>query len=428
MFNMQNKVIHNIGWHIAGKVFQSLINLFVGLLTARYLGPNNYGLINYAAAYTSFFSAICTLGINSVIVKEFIDKPECEGKILGTSLVLRAISSVLSAIAIIGISLILDANEPETQLVVVLYSLSLCINIFEVFNYWFQSKLQAKKTAIASLAAYTLTAIYKVGLLALSKPVGYFAVATSLDYLCVAVILVVFYIQEGGKRLSFSWTYGKQLLSKSQYYIWAGLMVAIYAQTDKLMLKQLVNETEIGYYSTALSLCNVWGFVLSAIITSMNPVIMQAHSVDNTKFIRLNSMLYSIIFYISSFVSLVFFFGGKIIISMMYGEAYLPAETSLKILTWQTGFSYLGVARNTWIVCENKQKYLSCLYTSGALTNVVLNILFIPNYGASGAAFASLVAQIVTTLIAPFFIKAIRRNSFMMLDGILFRWIGLPPN
>lgn len=419
--NISNRVIKNAGWMIAGKISQSLINLIVGLLTARYLGPANYGLISYASAYTTFFSSICTLGINSVIVKELIDAPEKEGEVLGTSLGLRAISSALSAITIVGISFLLDANEPETQLVVALYSVSVIFHIFEVFDYWFQSRLQSKKSAMASLAAYVITSLYKIILLILDKPVTYFALATSVDYICIAAILVGLYIRENGKKLSFSWDYGKDLLGKSCHYILSGLMVAVYAQTDKIMLKQMISDTENGYYATALSLCNVWCFILSAIISSLNPIIMQAHKEDKKKFGRLNRLLYCIVFYISAVVSVCFTVLGEWLIPVMYGEAYLPAAMPLKILTWQTAFSYLGVARNAWIVCENKQKYLKYIYISAALANVVLNWLFIPVWGASGAAFASLAAQITTVMIAPFFIKQMRENSVMMVDAILLK-------
>ena len=420
---INNKVAKNAAWLIAGRVFQSLINLLVGLLTARYLGPGNYGLISYAAAYTTFFTAICTLGINSVIVKELIDDPENEGRTLGTALGLRAVTSILSALAIIGISCILDAKEPETQLVVALYSISLCINIFEVFAYWFQSRLQSKKAAIASLAAYSLTAIYKLVLLFLHMPTAYFAVATSIDYLCVAVILIAFYRIEKGKKLSFSWDYGKQLLGRSRYYISAGLMVAIYTQTDKIMLKQLIGETAIGYYSTALSLCNAWCFLLTAVITSMEPVILRSFQEDKAKFLRLNCALYSIVFYLSCFVSVGFMLFGNWLVPLLYGETYLPAAAPLRILTWQTAFSYLGVARNTWIVCENRQKYLSGLYFSAALVNVLLNFLLIPPFGASGAAFASLAAQAAIILVIPFFMEPLRENAALIVDAILLKWL-----
>lgn len=84
---------------------------FVGLLTARYLGPSNFGLINYAATYTSFFASFCTLGINSVIVKNFVDHPDEEGETVGSAIVLRTVSSVLSVLMMVCITLIADKER-----------------------------------------------------------------------------------------------------------------------------------------------------------------------------------------------------------------------------------------------------------------------------------------------------------------------------
>ena len=420
---LANKTAKNAGWLIGGKVAQMLINLVVGLLTARYLGPSNYGLINYALAYTAFFSTFCTLGINSVLVKEFIDHPGEEGRILGTSLTLRAVSSFLSAVVIVCIVSIADAGEPTTILVVALSSIGVIFHVFEIFNHWFQSRLQSRVTAIVTLIAYVITAIYKIILLVTGKNVVWFALATSVDYFCVAVFLVSAYRKHGGGKLSFSWEYGKQILRKSCHFILPGLMVAVYGQTDKIMLKHMISEAEIGYYSTAVSLCSVWCFILSAIIDSVVPSIMEANNTNHALFEKRNKQLYAIVFYVSIFVSLCFTVFGRLAVSILYGEAYLPAAGPLRIITWYTAFSYLGVARNAWIVCKNRQKYLIYVYLSAAVGNVILNLIFIPIWGASGAAMASLAAQILTTMVVPFFIKELKENSKLMMDAILLRGI-----
>lgn len=420
---LENKIVKNASWLIGGKVIQMLINLVVGLLTARYLGPSNYGLINYALAYTAFFSAFCTLGINSVLVKELIDHPGEEGRILGTSLGLRAGSSFLSAIVIVCIVCIADVGEPTTILVVALSSIGVIFHIFEVFNYWFQSKLQSRVTAIVTLIAYIVTAAYKVILLVTGKSVVWFAFATSVDYICVAVLLLLAYKKHNGIRLDFSWDYGKQVLRKSCHFILPSLMVVIYGQTDKIMLKHMISDAEIGYYSTAVSLCSVWCFVLAAIIDSVYPSIMEANNTDEALFVKRNKQLYAIVFYVSLFVSLCFTVLAKPVISILYGNAYLPAVTPLRIITWYTAFSYLGVARNAWIVCKDRQRYLIYVYMSAAIGNVVLNLIFIPIWGASGAAVASLTAQILTTMVVPFFIEGLRENSKLMVKAILLRGI-----
>lgn len=419
----KNKIIKNAGWLIGGKIIQALINLVVGLLTARYLGPSNYGLINYALAYTAFFSAFCTLGINSVLVKEFVDHPGKEGEVLGTSLVLRAVSSLLSAVVIVCIVSIADAGEPTTILVVVLSSLGVVFQIFEVFNYWFQSKLRSKVTAIVTLIAYAVTAAYKVFLLITGKSVVWFAFAASVDYICIAVLLLLAYKKCGGGKLVFSRGYGKEILKKSCFFILPILMVGVYGQADKIILKHMISEAEIGYYSTAVSLCSAWCFVLSAIIDSIYPSIMEANNVDAALFEKRNKQLYAIVFYLSVFVSVCFTVLAKPVIRIMYGAAYLPAATPLRIITWYTAFSYLGVARNAWVVCKDRQRYLVYVYLVSAVCNLGLNLLLIPRWGASGAAAAALVTQVLSAVVVPAFIKGLRANVRMMVDAILLRGI-----
>lgn len=421
---LKRKTVKNAGYLILGRVIQMVFGLVIGLLTARYLGPSNYGLINYAGAYTAFFAAVCTLGINNVLVKEFIDHPGEEGKVIGTTLGLRAVSSVLSSIIIIAITSILDANEPTTKLVVSLASIGMVFNIAETFNYWFQSRLESKITAGATLCAYLISSAYKVFLLITGKSVAYFVLVSSLDYLCLGIILFAQYRRHAGGKLQFSWSYGKTLLQRSCHFILASLMVSIYGQTDKLMLKQMINDAEIGYYSTAVALCSMWCFVLSAVIDSAYPSIMEAAKNENESlFKQRNVQLYAIVFYLAVFVSLCFTVLARPLISIMYGESYLPAIAPLRIITWYTAFSYLGVARNAWIVSKDRQKYLFGIYVSSAVANVILNYLLIPSMGASGAAIASLIAQVLTTLVVPFFMKDMRENSMLILDAILLKGI-----
>ncbi len=420
------KTVKNAGWLIGGRVAQMLISLVVGVLTARYLGPSDYGLIGYAGAYTAFFMSFCTLGINSVLVKEFIDNPEQEGTTIGTTLVLRAVSSLLSAIVIICIVLFMDAGETVTIAVVALCSIGVVFHIFETFNFWFQAHLNSKITAIATFSAYCVTALYRVILMITGKNVILFAFASSVDYICIAVVLLFAYKKYGGKRLGFSFKKAKHLLSKSHHFILSGLMVSIYGQTDKLMLKQMINDTEIGYYTTAVTVSNMWCFVLAAIIDSVYPSIMEANGKDEKLFKLRNRQLYAIVFYISVIVSLGFTVLAPLIISILYGKEFMGAINPLRIITWYTAFSYLGGARNAWMVCRDKQTYLKYIYILAAISNVILNLIFIPLWGASGAAIASLISQVLTSVVLPLFIKPLKENAVLMLEAILLKKIKNP--
>lgn len=418
----KSKEVKNAGWLIGGKVAQMLLSLVVGTISARYLGPSNYGLIGYGNALIGFFMSFCTLGINSIIVKEFFDHPEEKGKALGSGILMRILSSFCCMIMVIAISFVIDYGEWETVLVVALCSVSLLFHCFDTINYYFQSLHKSKITAIATFIAYVATATYKIILLILQKSVLWFAFASSVDYIVLAIFLVIAYKKNGGQKFSFSFQKGKSLLRVSYHYILSGMMVAIYGHTDALMLKQMLDEAAVGYYTTATTLCSMWTFILSAIIDSMYPTIVKHFKAgDQAGFEKKNRQLYAIIFYVSAFVSIMFLIFGKFGIRLLYGEAYIPAAAPLKVVTWYTAFSFFGVARNAWMVCNEKQRYLKYMYVGAAIINVGMNLIFIPLWGAAGAAFASLITQIATSIILPFFIKDLRPNAKLMLEAIILK-------
>lgn len=418
---LRNKEINNASWIIGGKIFQMTLSFIIGILTARYLGPGNYGTINYALAFVSFFSAFCTLGINNVIIKDFSDYPEQIGESLGTSLLLRALSSILSSLMIIGIVAVVDKDDPVTIIVAALCSFALLFQYFDTFNLWFQSRYQSKYSTIASSIAYICFSAYRITILVLHKNVCWFAFSTSVEYIVTAVFLIIAYRNNNGPKLKVSLLVAKRILSQSYHYILSGMMVAIYSQTDKIMLKQMLSESDVGCYSIATTLCDKWVFVLAAIIQSIYPTIISLHKRDEKLFERKNRQLYGIVFYLSVAVSILFCVFGDYIVLLLYGEAYRPAILPLKIVTWYTAFSYLGVARNAWIVCKGKQKYLKYMYLGAAGINVVLNFLFIRLWGVGGAALASLITQMFTSFGFPLLIKDMRPNAILMFEAIMLK-------
>lgn len=418
---LRNRTVKNAGWLIAGRIIHMLLSFVIGLLTARCLGPSNFGLINYAGAYVTFFTAFCTLGINAVIVKNLIDHPTEEGETVGTTIVLRLVSSFLSLLTIVGIVSVIDHDEPVAIVVVALYCISLLFQVFDTFSYWFQSKLLSKYYAIATTLSFAIASVYRAVLLFNGNSVEYFAVANSVDYCVMAVMLYVFYRIQHGPKLSFSIRKAKELLSVSVSYILSGLMVAVYGATDKLMLKQMLSEAAVGYYSLAVSVSVMWTFLLSAIIDSMKPTIMRYHNVNRAMYEKHNRLLYALIFYISLFASLGITLLAPLVVNILYGDAYAPAIGAVRIVVWYVAFSYLGVARDTWIVCERKQKYLKYIYLSSALINVALNFLLIPVFGVEGAAMATVVTQISTVFVVPLLFKDFRPNVKLIVEAIMLK-------
>lgn len=423
---LRGKMAHNAGWLIGAKVYQVAVNLFVSMLTARFLGPSNYGLINYAASFTALFTSVCTLGINSVLVNELLSQRHSQGKVLGSSIGLRLASSFFSVVTIVALACALNPGEKLTVIVVLIYSTTLIFQCFDTINYWYQAHLNSKTAAVIAAVGYTAASVYKIILLIAQKNVLWFAASHVVEYALVGVLLIISYCRDSGdnQKLRFSWRTGKGILSQSYHFILSGLMVAVYGQMDRIMLKSMLNEAAVGFYSAAAAVTTMWPFVLAAIIDSAKPVILAQYAVSEERFEKYLTRLYGAIVYVSVAVAVVITLLSKYIILILYGEAYLEAQSALCILCWDTAFSYLGVARSTWLVPQKKQKYEKYIAASGAVCNLILNAVLIPVWGVSGAAVATLLTQIFTNAIVGFFIKDIRRNNVLILRGFcIWRYI-----
>ena len=415
----KNKNINNAGWLIVSKIFQSLLGIIVGLFTARYLGPSNFGLISYAASVVAFVVPIMQLGFNSVLVQEFTNHPEEEGKILGTSICLSFICGIFCVLGVCGFTLVANPGEPTTTIVCAIYSIMLLFQATEMILYWFQYKLLSKYTAIVSLVAYVLVSGYKLFLLATAKDVVWFAISYSIDYFLISISLYFIYRKLGGCKFSFSWDVAKRVFSRSKFYIISGLAVVVYAQTDKIMLKLMIDDAATGLYTAAVTTAGMASFVYAAIIDSLRPTIFEhKKNNDNPGYEKKITLLYSIIIYLALIQSLVMTIFAPLIIKILYGADYEPSIAALQIIVWYTTFSYYGGAKDVWILGEEKQKFLVWLNTSGAVANIGLNWLLIPYMGINGAALASLITQIFTNIIMLIIIKPLRRNQLLLIKAL----------
>lgn len=415
---LKNKIVKNASWIIGCKIAQSLIGLVISMLTARYLGPSNFGIINYAASLAAFAMPLMQLGLTNIMVQEMVNNPEKEGEILGTSILMSSLSALVCILGLFSVVSCFNADERVTIIVCLLYSTILIFQAMELTQYWFQAKYLSKYTSIASFCAYVVVAGYKIFLLVSHKSVYWFALANSFDYLLIAVSIYLIYRKKGGQPFRLSLDTAKKLFSKSHYYIVSSMMVVIFAQIDRVMIKNMLGNADVGFYSAALTCAGLASFVFSALIDSFRPSIFEALKKSKEDFEKRLSLLYGIVVYSSLSFSLVMALLASLVIGVLYGDAYSPSVNALRCAVWFTTFSYLGAVRNIWILAENKQKYLWFINLSGALFNVILNLIFIPYWGIVGAALTSTATQFFTNVIINYIISPIRHSNVLMIRGM----------
>lgn len=415
----RRKFLTNVSWIVGMKILQMLLGLIFSAWTARYLGPSDLGTISYVASFVSFFTSIATLGLNNIIIKELQDHEDEQGKVLGTGILMRIAASIFSAVCIVAIVCALNGNDPELRKIAVIESIYLAFSSFELITYWYHNRLESKVASIIQTIAYIGMSIYRVFCLTQGKNIYWFSFNDSLNAIIMAFLLYLSFRRYSSQPMGWDSKLWKQMLSKSHHFIASGLMVAIYSEMDKIMIKGWMDSYSVGQYSIASGINTLWAFILQALIDSAYSIIVEEYRRgDRETYHRRIIQLYSAVFWFSIFVSALITIFAKPVILILYGSQYLPAVNCLRVTTWINTFAYLGVARGAWMVCEDNQSYQKWILGIGSLVNIVLNSLWIPSLGIEGAALATVVTQVVTSMIAPLFFARTRENTGFILQAM----------
>lgn len=262
----KKKLIGNTSWMMINRIYSMLISLVVGAISARYLGPANYGLLNYGTSIISFFTTISSLGLASTLVVELVRKEKRRGEILGTAIVFRFFASIISFLAIYVIVLFLEPNNTQLMIVTMLQAISVILNTHEVLLYWFQMRLEMQKVTIASMIALTVTAVWRIVLLIEKASVEFFALSNSISAFITCICVAAFFFSsKSAPKLSYNRKTGTSLIKSSYHFIISGLAVNLYTQLDRIMLGKTVSAEAVGYYTAAMTIANLWVFVPQAI-------------------------------------------------------------------------------------------------------------------------------------------------------------------
>ena len=424
MSNRGKSFIGNMSWIFVGNVAHAVLSFLINIVVARYLTTNDNGIINYAGSWISFYHALAAMGINSIINKFTTDDIDESNSYLTTAIVFRMIAGVVGAGLVVITVLIINPGENIVLYISAIQGLSIAFSAGDTLIYWFRYKRQANVVAAMRLIAFFIPAIVKVFAIVVIKSLYLYTIGLILETFLFSVLLIYQYRKHYTKKINVSISKLKVILSASYPFIFSAVLATIYAQTDRVMLKNMVDNSSVAYYSVAVTLAGLMSIVTSAIIEGFRPEIIGSFNSGNQKLYEKRlTQAYAVTFWICIAYGLFISVFAKQIILLLYGEKYLPAVPALSLIVWYTSFSYFGTINNIYMVAENKQKWVQVTTLVGALTNVVLNVILIPSIGIVGAAAASLATQFIGNFITPAIIPSLRPIIKYSVSGILLKGV-----
>lgn len=415
------KYFKNTSWLFGEKLIRMVLGLTVGVWVARYLGPEQFGLLSYAMSFVGLLAGFATLGLNNIVIRELVKNTTNNNLLLGTSFFLK-LSGSFFLLVILFIIIHFTNNEQLTNRMIFIIAGATIFQSFFVIDFYFQSKVLSKYIVYVNVLTLFFSSLLKIILIIKGAALIWFAWIILFESLFMAIGYM--YIYQSKKLFVKHWRFkkniAKELLNDSWPLILSGFVVSVYMRIDQVMIKDLISNNAVGQYAVAVRLSTIWYFIPAALSSSLFPAIVNAKKHSEKLYIKRLQNLYDLMVWMALLIALPLTFLSDWVITFLFGNQYDQSSSVLMIHIWAGIFVFLGVARGGWILTENLQRYTLLYLGIGMIFNVILNYILIQRVGIVGAAYATLISQSIAVLFAPILFRKTRLSFFMMIKSLLF--------
>lgn len=425
------KYLQNTSWLFGEQMVRLVVVLGTGIYVARYLGDSLFGQLNYATGFVGMFFALSAMGVDQIIVRDLVKRPQRRNALLGTAAAIKLFGALLLLAVVMGVTFIKGMDALTAELVLIIAFAEL-LRPFSVIEHHFMAQVKAKKVVGVQLAQVLISAAFKLALVAMKASLVWFAWVYVLEVVVLSVGYTWLLARDGAswREWKVSRLMTGYLLGQSWPMLVYGVALYIQAKIDQVMIGDILTKTmgpeaafaEVGQYSVALKMIEAMGFLPVIVQKSLAPAITRAKLQDPALYADRLLNQYRLMFALFLATSVPLYFLAEPIVVLLYGEEFRPAGWLLSLFAIRLFFTNMGVAKASFITNESLFRYALLTALVGAGLNIIINFFLIPPYQSVGAIWATIISFVVSIFVIDLFYARTRVNLGWMLKGIGTFW------
>ena len=421
---VEHPAAKNFFWLIMDRGFRLFISLFIGSWAARYLGTENFGLLNFSTAIIGVFSAVAPLGMEVLVVRQIIQQPSEAGKWLGTVMAIRGFAATVFAFAAVGVSLVMSPHDESKAIITTIFSIGMAVQFLESGELLFQARTQMRRLVGPRIALIASINVVKVIFIMKGLSVFWFAGLMGLESAASGVVTFVLMRSALPKDspLRFDFDSGKELLKRSWPLALSALTVIIYMKASQLFMNMTLSNRELGIFAAAIRIPETMTFIPMILASSLLPTLLKSKSNGELAYWAALRKYFYISSAVGYIVCIPLSLGAIPIIHILFGEEYRDAGPIMLVYSWSFMFACAGVARSQYLLNEGLTRLSLFFSVAGLVSNIGLNLLLIPHYGVLGSAFATVGSYAIGGLFVTLTVRNLRRIAILQILTILTPW------
>ena len=402
-----------------------LVNYVFPLITVPYvsriIGPESYGIINYATAFIAYFTLLIGYGFDLTATRKIARNPDDNvyvsrvfSQIVNARILLFLISVLFFLICILVV-------EPlRNNIYVTLIIFVSTISVVLVPQYIYQGKQQLSIFAFLNFLKGLISTILVFVLIKTRNDYVILPAINVMVGLLGSVILLIYACRKF--NLTYQWVKMKdtfRLLYDEKVIFISTVVISLYTTTNTVVLGLFVPAAEVGYFTISLSLLNVISSVISSPFSSaIFPYVGNAFANNREAGLEVIRKILPLISYLTLFAGIVLFVFAPLIIHVFYGNQFHNAVISFRIMVF-TPFviSMSNVFGIQTMLNLNMDKTFFKATATASIIGLLLNIFMSKFFGYLGTAWNTI---IIETFVTVYMYYLIRKNNLSIFEKKYF--------
>jgi len=414
------RILKSGGWLLSRQIINMLNTLVLSVLIARHLGPEGFGVLSYAVSLVALVAPLTTLGLRNLSLREYAMKSAGREEILGTVTLLRLAGTVLSVAIVYGVASRFPIDHAHIAIFCAVLAGAGLFKTVDTIQEYFIADQNPRPFVIYSVVILLTFSLLKIALILMGQSVNAFILANAGQTVAQSFGVVLAYRRYTGAPLNLrvDLRRGLRYLRQGFPLMLGALSAVIYLKIDILFLSYMVGKEVTGVYSVAARLSEAWYMLPAMLALAAFPRMVELRTTAPNRYAKRMQDAMDAFAAFGTLVAVTSIFWAAPLIALLFGPAYAGATVILQLYVWVGIVVATRSLIHKWLLAEGLFWGSAIIHVTGAIVNVVLNLLLIPIYGGEGAAVATVISYAAAPLVLAPLVPGIRPVAIMQIKAI----------
>ncbi len=399
-------IFANSSYLAIAEIISRILQFVIMLVAARVLSKADFGTFNFALSLSFIAVILADVGINQYLIREIARQKELAKRYISNAISVKIALSLVTFLVFYGILTILGASKQTIMVSSIIWLFSILSSFTELFYSVFRAYEKMHNDAFIKITRMTFLSISTLYVLLKGHGIVYFC----LSFVATEIVIVLLAGIMARKRfvrfsIEFNGVFIRALIKKSLPFGLAFIFGSIYFYIGTILLAHIKGQEQAAIFSAAYMIALALLFIPTVYINAIYPVLSRFFNAKDGKLKVLYEKSFKYLLAIGVPISVLLFIFADEIITLLYGSKYQESVIVLKIIALYLFIKFVNFLLGIVLSSTDEQKKRMYSQAGTALANVLLNLLLIPTWGFVGAAYATLITEIILFIIYFYYVS-----------------------